>query len=140
MLDDLYQELILDHHRNPRCHGTIDAPDVAASLFNPLCGDEVVLHLRLNDGVVEDIRFSGHGCSISQASASMMGELCKGKTLAEVQALCSLFLQMMLGKRQGSELDELGDAVALEGVQKFPARIRCAMLAWEALEQGLKKE
>lgn len=138
-VDELYQELILDHHRHPRCNGSLDKPDAQSNIFNPLCGDEIIVALRSDSKVIEEIRFTGHGCSISQASASMMSELCKGKTVEEVKKLGDTFTSMMTGERKASDHPELGDAISLEGVQQFPARIRCAMLAWEALQQCLAK-
>lgn len=138
-LNDLYHELILDHHKHPRCLGTIDNPDAKSSLLNPLCGDEVNLEIKVKDGLVEDIRFTGNGCSISQASASMLGEACRGRSVAEAQDVIKLFTELMRGRHLPETESQLGDAIALEGVQRFPARIRCAMLAWDALEKCLEK-
>jgi len=138
-LDELYQELILDHHRNPRGRGVLVAADATSSLFNPLCGDEVSIAVKHRDGRLGQIAFDGHGCSISQASASMMTELCQGRSLEEAHSLVQAFTRMMKGEADPAELERLGDAVALEGVQRFAARIKCAMLAWEAMEQCLAK-
>jgi nitrogen fixation NifU-like protein len=133
-LDDLYREVILDHYAHPRNRGRLDPHDVSVEGANPLCGDELILTLRLRDGRVEDARFEGRGCSISQASTSMMTEAIKGKPLAEIRALVARFKGMMHGQ---DAADELGDLAALQGVRKFPVRIKCATLAWVALEQGL---
>ena len=139
MLEDLYQELILDHHKNPRCRGKIEDADARSVLFNQLCGDEVELEIKVEGDLVSDIRFVGNGCAISQASASMLGEICKGKKIEDVRGQLANFIEMMKGKKKNSEDGELGDAQALEGVRRFPTRIRCAMLAWEALDKCLAK-
>ncbi len=133
-LDDLYREVILDHYAHPRNRGRLDPSDVSVEGANPLCGDELALYLRLRDGRVEEARFEGRGCSISQASTSMMTEAITGKTLDEVRALVGRFKGMMRGETPG---DDLGELLALAGVRKFPVRIKCATLSWVALEQGL---
>lgn len=133
-LDDLYREVILDHYAHPRNRGRLDPSDVSVEGANPLCGDELSLYVRLRDGRVEDARFEGRGCSISQASTSMMTEAIKGKTLEEVRALVAQFKGMMHGQEVA---EDLGDLAALQGVRKFPVRIKCATLSWVALEQGL---
>lgn len=135
ILDDLYQDLILDHYKNPRCKGCVNNPDCQCRLHNPLCGDEVELCVKLKDNIIQEIGFSGHGCSISQAGASMMSELCKGKTVTEVRELCKIFRGMMRGDKSADEIKVLGDAISLEGVRKFSARIKCALLAWDVLER-----
>ena len=134
-LDDLYQEVILDHFRHPRCRGCCSAPDASATLFNPLCGDQIDLTIKSTHGILDEIAFQGQGCSISQASASMMATLLRGKRLAEADRLFELFRSMMRGEKNSEELPELGDAIALEGVRKFSARVKCAMLAWEAAQR-----
>jgi nitrogen fixation NifU-like protein len=156
-LEDLYREIILDHYRNPRNRGELSAPPATrVEGFNPLCGDEIVLYLDVEDGIVRDIRIGGQGCSISQSSASMMSSAVKGKTLDEVRALSRAFKGMMSIHEQsldgdGSEspdgydgrgdvADEevkLGDLEALRGVVKFPVRIKCATLSWNTLLQGI---
>lgn len=138
-MDDLYKEIILDHYRAPRNHGVMENPDVATRGRNPLCGDELDLMLRLEDGRVADVRIRGRGCSISQASASMMTERIKGMTLGEVQDLVDTFKSMMLEDRELSddEYDSLGDLEALEGVKNYPVRIKCALLAWNTLLEAL---
>jgi nitrogen fixation protein NifU and related proteins len=153
-LEDLYREIILDHYRNPRNRGELETPPATRTEgFNPLCGDEIVVYLDLDDqGVVSDIRIGGTGCSISQSSASMMSAVVKGRTVEEVQALTQAFKAMMnlhessLDAEGGSGEDlpteapegvQLGDLEALRGVVKFPVRIKCATLAWNTLTQGL---
>jgi nitrogen fixation protein NifU and related proteins len=154
-LEDLYREIILDHYRNPRNRGELAAPPATrVEGFNPLCGDEIVLYLDVEGGVVQDIRIGGQGCSISQSSASMMSSAVKGKTLDEVRALSRAFKGMMSIHEQsldgngdetaaGDELDpaaegaKLGDLEALRGVVKFPVRIKCATLSWNTLLQGI---
>jgi nitrogen fixation protein NifU and related proteins len=160
-LEDLYREIILDHYRNPRNRGELSSPPATrVEGFNPLCGDEIVLFLDVEDGVVSDIRIGGQGCSISQSSASMMSAAVKGKTLDEVRALSRAFKGMMSiheqaldgdpgsdGNGDGAGPDQadaaadeqvkLGDLEALRGVVKFPVRIKCATLSWNTLLQGL---
>lgn len=138
-LDELYQELILDHHKNPRCQGCLQHPSGSAKLYNPLCGDQIALGVSVKNDKIEDIAFTGQGCSISQSSASMMAEFLKGKTVDEARGALDLYVGMLKGTRNPDECDALGDLVALAGVRKHSARIRCAMLAWEALEQCLNK-
>src|SRR5262245_43610659 len=152
-LEDLYREIILDHYRNPRNRGELDAPPAhRVEGFNPLCGDEIIVYLDLDDdGTVKDIRISGQGCSISQSSASMMSSAVKGKTASEVRDLTKAFKSMMSihesslegdGEGDGDLVEapegvKLGDLEALRGVVKFPVRIKCATLAWNTLAQGL---
>jgi nitrogen fixation NifU-like protein len=136
-LDEVYQELILDHYKSPRCQGVLLNPDRKVDLFNPLCGDQISLTLKLTGDVVSEIAFSGHGCSISQATASIMSELVRGKQKDEVLRLAKLFRAMIKSEEQGDVLDDLGDARALEGVKKHSARIKCALLAWDCVERAL---
>ncbi len=136
-LEELYQDLIIDHSKHPRCFGCINNPDATAKLFNPLCGDQINLCVKIEDNKIKKITFSGKGCSISQASASMMCELLEGKTIEEVKKLSELYQEMLKGEKEEKDLDELGDIVALSGVRKFSARIRCAMLGWEAVKRAL---
>ena len=150
-LEDLYREIILDHYRNPRNRGELEVPPAhRVEGFNPLCGDEIVVYLVVEDGVVDDIRIAGQGCSISQSSASMMTSAVKGKTIAEVRDLTKAFKGMMSIHESSLEGDDatgepleavpdvaLGDLEALRGVVKFPVRIKCATLAWNTLAQGL---
>ena len=139
-LSALYQELILDHYRRPRNKGTLPAPTSSASLRNPLCGDEVEVQVEMRDGVVADVRFSGRGCSISQASASMMTELVKGGTPDEVRALGERFAAMIRGDAEAAADETLGQARALSGVSRFPTRVRCALIAWEAMARAAAAE
>jgi nitrogen fixation NifU-like protein len=134
-LDDLYREVILDHYKHPRNRGELEPRTARVEGNNPLCGDEIQLDIRLNDGELEDVAFQGRGCSISQASASMMTEAIKNKPLDEVEDLIATFKNMMHGDLV--DVEELGDLEALEGVQKFPVRIKCALLAWTTLEEAL---
>ena len=153
-LEDLYREIILDHYRNPRNRGELEAPPaLRVEGFNPLCGDEVVVYLDVaDDGSVNDIRISGQGCSISQSSASMMSNAVKGKPADEVRALIRAFKAMMSIHEQRLDADgevvgdeavapdpevKLGDLEALQGVVKFPVRIKCATLSWNTLAQAL---
>ncbi|MHB8507224.1 MAG: Fe-S cluster assembly sulfur transfer protein SufU [Candidatus Dormibacteria bacterium] len=136
--DELYRDIILDHYKNPRNRGDLDPADVRVNATNPLCGDEVTITLRLSaDGeCVEALHFSGRGCSISQATASMMTEEVSGKSVTEALKLINRFKEMMLA--QGSP-DQLGDLEALQGVRKYPVRIKCAVLPWNSLLQGLNE-
>jgi nitrogen fixation NifU-like protein len=135
-LSGLYQEVILDHYRRPRNKGALAAATGSASLRNPLCGDEVEVQVEVKDGRVADVRFSGRGCSISQASASMMTELVKGQTPDEVRALGERFAEMIRGDAGAAGDKRLGQARALSGVSRFPTRVRCAMIAWEAMARA----
>jgi nitrogen fixation protein NifU and related proteins len=168
-LEDLYREIILDHYRNPRNRGELESPPaVRAEGFNPLCGDEVVVYIDAENGVIADLKISGQGCSISQSSASMMTVAVKGKTLAQARATIRAFRAMMslhgqqldspalageplaAGEQPDASEDErsaaqvaadegvsLGDLEALQGVVKFPVRIKCATLSWHTLGQAL---
>jgi len=142
-LEDLYREIILDHYRTPRNRGELDAPAVSAEGHNPLCGDEIRISVSVQDGVVTDVRFSGSGCSISQSSASMMTSAIKGKPVEQVKSIVRRFKQMMTIDEEDSEIDEsinLGDLEALQGVVKFPVRIKCATLGWNTLLDALATE
>ena len=160
-LEDLYREIILDHYRSPRNRGELAAPPAQrAEGFNPLCGDEVVVYVLVEDGTVTDIRFAGQGCSISQSSASLMSAAVKGKSVSEARNLIRTFKAMMsvhearlgdgpdgTGSNNGSgddgldpvatDPESLGELAALQGVVKFPVRIKCATLSWNTLAQGL---
>ena len=138
-LSALYQEVILDHYRRPRNRGTLAEPTGSASLRNPLCGDEVYVQVTVQDGRVADVKFGGRGCSISQASASMMTELVKGRTPDEVHALGERFAKMIRGDAEAAKDQALGQARALSGVSRFPTRVRCALIAWEAMERAVKR-
>ncbi len=151
-LEDLYREIILDHYRNPRNRGSLPVPPARrVEGFNPLCGDEVVVFVDIGDGSVRDLRIDGHGCSISQSSASMMTGAVKGRSIDEVRRTIRAFKAMMsIHERgldgDGQEVEEpvlpdpavtLGDLEALRGVVKFPVRIKCATLSWNTLTQAL---
>lgn len=137
--DDLYQEIILDHYRNPCNFDKVEGD--ATEHENPVCGDKLKLLVQVNDeGIVDNVKFEGVGCAISMASASMMTEAINGKPLAEVEVLMNKVFGSMRGEEDINSLDELGDLVALKGVIKFPVRIKCATLAWHALEESLKEE
>ncbi|CAN5321810.1 SUF system NifU family Fe-S cluster assembly protein [soil metagenome] len=136
----MYQELILDHYRRPRNKGTLESPDRSIPMRNPLCGDEIDLHVKLDGDRVTDLRFTGRGCSISQAAASMMTEAVKGKTTAEATALWDRYHAMILGDEAAATDKSLGPLRSLSGVSKFPARVRCALLAWNALEEAIGKK
>jgi nitrogen fixation NifU-like protein len=144
-LDDLYREIILDHYRTPRNRGELDPPATKAEGHNPLCGDEITVYLSMSgegdDAVIEDIKIGGQGCSISQASASMMTQSMKGKTVAENRALARRFNAHQglegIESQAGDDAIDLGDLEALEGVMKFPVRIKCAVLSWNTFLQAL---
>ena len=149
-LEDLYREIILDHYRTPRNRGELPPPAVRAEGHNPLCGDEIQVYLSVVDGVVDDIKIMGSGCSISLSSASMMSQAVKGKSLADVNALMSRFSALMgiapvdpsAQEDDASSLVpevKLGDLEALAGVVKFPVRIKCATLAWSTLLQAMSE-
>jgi nitrogen fixation NifU-like protein len=136
MLDDLYQEVIMDHYRRPRNKGTLEQADSVREQHNPTCGDVIQVQLRVADGKIADIRFSGKGCSISQSSASMMTDKVKGKSLAEAEAVLRRFKAMMHGEE--GDYRDLGDLVALQGVSKLALRVKCATLAWNVLDEAMK--
>ena len=134
----LYQEIILDHYRKPRNKGEIENPDASVVMKNPLCGDEITLHVRFGEDSIEDLGFSGRGCSISQASASMMTQMLKGQPLENADVLRNRFRDMVMGDATAAEDSSLGSLRALSGVARFPARVKCALLAWNALETALE--
>jgi len=155
-LEDLYREIILDHYRSPRNRGELESPPaVRVEGFNPLCGDEIVVTLDVADGVLADIKIAGTGCSISQSSASLMSAAVKGRPLSEVRDLIATFKGMMsvhestlpadghggvpveAPEPEVIDIDALGELAALQGVVKFPVRIKCATLSWNTLTQGL---
>lgn len=137
-LENLYRHVILDHSKNPRNFGELADANGQIELNNPTCGDIIHLHVRLEKGGIAEASFTGHGCSISTASASMMTDLVKGKTLEEARILIEEFLLLVQGK--APEPSHLGDAQILGSVAKFPARIKCATLSWKALEQLVESE
>lgn len=136
-LTDLYQEIILDHNKRPRNYREIPGCTCQAEGHNPLCGDEVKVFVQMDDGKLSDVAFQGQGCAISRASASMMTGKTKGRTADEARVLSSQVRDMLIGPEAEPPV-ELGDLAALSGVRKFPARIKCAMLPWHALEAALE--
>src|SRR5579863_3078933 len=135
--DDLYREIILDHYRNPRHHQAVDPADRVIEANNPLCGDEIDLSYRLDNGTVAAIGFMGRGCSISQASASMLCEAVTGMSVEGAAALAERFRAMLTGDGAASDRDDIGDLEALRGVRAYPVRVKCATLVWNALLEGL---
>lgn len=138
-LDMLYRQVIMDHYKNPRNRGVIE-DGVTVDLNNPTCGDSLRLQLQVEDDIVKDAKFEGEGCSISLASASMMTQIVKGKAVEEALQLANIFSEMVQGKEYDTDTFDLGDIEALSGVSKFPARIKCATLAWKALEKGVDED
>ncbi|QTH44147.1 SUF system NifU family Fe-S cluster assembly protein [Cohnella sp. LGH] len=136
-LDDLYRRVIMDHYKTPRNRGELEDGSVTVNLNNPTCGDRISLQLQLEDGIVRNVKFTGEGCSISMSSASMMTEAVMGKTGEEALALADKFSALMKG--EDVQFDDYEDVEALSGVNKFPARIKCATLAWNALRKGVEQ-
>ena len=139
-LNSLYQQLILEHYRKPRNKGELPEKTVEIHMANPVCGDEVRLQLRVEDGLIKEARHVGHGCSISQAAVSMMTSLLKEKDLSEAEGLAERFTAMMHGDEEVARDRTMGDLRALHGVSKFPVRIKCALLAFDALQEAIKEE
>ncbi len=140
-LDDLYQEIILDHYKNPRGEGKIDNPDAQARDSNPSCGDELELYLKLNGERIEKVKFQGEGCAISMSAASLMVQKLEGKTVTEAFDLLEKFKKMITSESPGTEKlrEKLGDLIALKGVTKFPIRVKCASLPWDTLQRALEE-
>ncbi|SHF16482.1 nitrogen fixation protein NifU [Seinonella peptonophila] len=139
-LDDLYRRVIMDHYQHPRNRGTMDNDAITVELNNPTCGDRIALQMRVQDDQIKEAKFEGEGCSISLASASMMTEAIKGLKTDQALQLVTLFSSMMQGQEVDSDQFPLEDIEALTGVAKFPARIKCATLAWKAMEKGLAQK
>jgi nitrogen fixation protein NifU and related proteins len=135
-LRDLYQETILDHNKRPRNFKKLEDANRSADGYNPLCGDKVKVYLRVEDGRVKDLSFEGSGCAISKASASVMTESLKGKSVEEVEAVFKRFRDLVMGKT--AEAEDLGKLVVFSGVCEFPTRVKCATLAWHALQAALQ--
>ena len=135
-LDDIYKEVILDHYKNPRNKREMPDAELSCSKNNPLCGDEITVFVHEDDGKVLDVSFVGQGCSISQSSASMMTESVAGKARDEVEGRIGAFRSMMAGEVEADE-DAFGELVALKGVVKYPVRVKCAVLAWDVLQEAL---
>lgn len=136
-LESLYRSVIMDHYKHPRNKGILESGTLSIDMNNPTCGDEIQLNLEVADGIIKDVKFNGHGCSISMASASMMTEAVKGEPVERALEMSDEFSKMMLGEDYTID-DDMGDAEALSGVSQFPARIKCATLSWKALEKGFK--
>lgn len=130
----------MDHYKNPRNKGSLEDNSVTIDMNNPTCGDRIHLTLQVEDGIVQNAKFDGEGCSISMSSASMMTQIVKGKKIEEALELADIFSKMMLGEDFDKDKYDLGDVEALQGVAKFPARIKCATLAWKAMEKGVKND
>lgn len=138
-MDDLYREVVMDHYRSPRGKAEIDSPDLVNVGLNPLCGDEIKVAVKFDGDRVVGVQALSHGCSISVASASMMAELLAGRTRAEAEKLIDAFRAMMRGEPPPADL-ELGDLDALQGVRKYPVRVKCALLPWMTLKDALNGE
>ncbi|MES2521209.1 MAG: SUF system NifU family Fe-S cluster assembly protein [Gemmatimonadota bacterium] len=138
-LTDLYQSVILDHNRKPRNFGALQGANRHADGKNPLCGDTVTVELQVENDTISDVKFTGQGCAISKASASLMTAAVKGKTRAEAEALFGRFHAMVLGQAEGTK-EELGQLVVFSGVSRFPVRVKCASLAWHTLKAALASE
>lgn len=141
MLDqirDLYQEVVFDHNRNPRNFRVMEDATRKIQGFNPLCGDRITLYVKLNGGVIEDVSFQGSGCAISTASASLMTEIVRGQTEQAAHHLFEVFHRITTGQDERANLEELGKLAVLAGVRAYPARVKCATLAWHSLEAALK--
>lgn len=136
-LRELYQEVILDHNKKPRNFHTLPDPAKAAEGYNPLCGDRLTIFLHTEDDLIRDISFQGSGCAISKASASMMTAAVKGKKISEAKELFDAFHRVVSGQGSAADLSQLGSLKALAGVSEFPARVKCASLAWHTLKSGL---
>ncbi len=139
-LRDLYQEVIFDHNRNPRNFRVMENADRKVEGFNPLCGDRLTLFLKMDGDKIIDASFQGSGCAISTASVSLMTEIVKGKTEAEAGALFHQFHEMTTGKEDNIDLEAIGKLAVLAGVREYPARVKCATLAWHTLDAALKNE
>lgn len=139
-LDTLYRQVIMDHYKNPRNRGELEGETLRVNMNNPTCGDRIQLQLKVEDNKISEAKFVGEGCSISLSSASMMTDTVKGRTVEEALEMAGIFSSMMQGQEYDEEKYDLGDIEALQGVTKFPARIKCATLAWKAMEKGLNEE
>lgn len=136
--NELYQEIILDHNKNPRNYRKIENPTCSQEGFNPLCGDHLHLYLKLEDSIIKDISFEGNGCAISKSSASLMTSVLKGKTVAEADALFDKFHKLVTSSMdEEQQVEELGKLAVFAGVREFPARVKCASLAWHTLRAAL---
>ena len=139
-LRELYQEVIFDHNRNPRNFRVMEDANRKVEGFNPLCGDRLTLYLKVKDGIIEDASFQGQGCAISTASVSLMTELVKGRTEQEAEELFEVFHKITTSQDEAVNLEELGKLAVLAGVRDYPARVKCATLAWHTLVAALKND
>ncbi|WP_031431229.1 Fe-S cluster assembly sulfur transfer protein SufU [Methylomicrobium agile] len=139
-LRDLYQEVIFDHNRNPRNFRVMEDANRQVEGFNPLCGDHLTLYLKMDGDVIKDVSFQGSGCAISTASVSLMTEIVKGMTEQQAEALFKKFHEMTTGKDENLQLEALGKLAVLAGVREYPARVKCATLAWHTLDAALKNQ
>ncbi len=137
-IKDLYQEIIVDHNRNPRNFGKLDDANKTLEGFNPLCGDKLTLYLKTNNNKIEDISFDGSGCAISVASASLMTDAMKGKTLDEAETLFDQFHNLITTDNNDIDMEQLGKLAALAGVKDYPARVKCASLCWHTLHSAIQ--
>jgi nitrogen fixation NifU-like protein len=138
-MNELYEAIILDHYRSPRNTATVEEPDIDLEVNNPFCGDEFHIQLKVEDDAVSQVSITGRGCAISQASASLLAELVKGKSASEVESAVSAVRRLLKGEEiTDAEADILGDIEALGGVRKFPVRIKCALLSWVGLGDALR--
>lgn len=139
-LRELYQQVILDHNKSPRNFKKMKDANHFAEGFNPLCGDHIDIYVKLEDGKISDVSFQGQGCAISKSSASIMTSIVKGMPLEEAEKLFEKFHDLVTGKISGADVEEMGKLAVFEGVQEFPARVKCASLAWHTLHSALKDE
>lgn len=139
--EDLYQEIIMDHYRSPHNFGEGEPTCTAVELDNPVCGDHIKLMLLIDEkDIIRDVKFTGGGCAISMASASMMTDEIKGKSVTEVKEMIENVLGSMRGEKASEVLDKYGDVAALKGVMKYPVRVKCATLSWHAVKDAIEKE
>ncbi|GAB4170060.1 MAG: SUF system NifU family Fe-S cluster assembly protein [Calditrichia bacterium] len=138
--DDLYQDMILDHYKNPRNFGKIENGTCELNHENPSCGDSITIYLKVEDGIVKDVKFSGRGCAISMASASMMTEMVMGQPIGKVLEFSNQIMAVLRGELDESEIEDLGELEALVGVKQFPMRVKCATLAWHTLNDALDQQ
>ncbi len=139
-LRELYQQVILDHNKSPRNFKKMKDASHFAEGFNPLCGDHIDIYVKLEDGKIADVSFQGQGCAISKSSASIMTSIVKGMPLAEAEKLFEKFHDLVTGKINAADVEDMGKLAVFEGVQEFPARVKCASLAWHTLHSALKDE
>lgn len=139
-LRDLYQQIIIDHSKHPHNFCTLEHPDHVQEGYNPLCGDRLTIYLKEEDGVIKDICFQGTGCAISMASASLMSDAVKGKTIAEAMKLFDEFQKLVTDQSDKKSQEKLGKLAVLAGVKEFPMRVKCATLAWHTLKAALNDE